>query len=93
MIIGILEFEILIYSSNSLKEKRLVLKSLKDRLKNKFNISVAELDFQEKWQRSKIGIAVIGNKQSFVENSLQQIFQFIDNTDSFEVTTYHFDYL
>ena len=38
----------------------IVLKSLKDRLKNKFNLSVAELDFQEKWQRSKIGIAVIG---------------------------------
>jgi uncharacterized protein YlxP (DUF503 family) len=93
MIVGILEFEIRIHSSNSLKEKRLVLKSLKDRLKNKFNLSVAELDFQEKWQRSKIGIAVIGNQHSFVENSLHQIFQFIDNADSFEITTYNFDYL
>ena len=93
MIVGVLEFEILIYSSSSLKEKRLVLKSLKDRLKNKFNISVAELDFQDKWQRSKIGIAMIGNERSFVENSLHQIFDFIDSADSFEITAYNFDYI
>ena len=49
MYVGILVIEMFIYSSNSLKEKRIVLRSLKDRLKNKFNVAVAEIGFQDKW--------------------------------------------
>lgn len=93
MIIGVLVIEILIYSSSSLKEKRFVIKSIKDRIKNKFNVSVAELRFQDKWQRSEIGIALIGNKQSFVEESLQKIFQSLDNSDKYEIISYNFDYI
>jgi uncharacterized protein YlxP (DUF503 family) len=93
MIIGVLTFEIFIPTSQSLKEKRFVLKSLKDRLKNKFNASVAELEFQDKWQRAAMGVAVIGNEQSYVEQSLQQIFKFIDNSEFYEVTSYQFEYL
>jgi uncharacterized protein len=93
MVIGVLTFEIFIPTSESLKEKRFVLKSLKDRLKNKFNISVAEIGFQDKWQRSAIGIALIGNEQSHVEESLQHIFTFIDNSEFYEVVSYQFDYL
>ncbi len=93
MIIGVLTFEIFIPTSESLKEKRFVLKSLKDRLKNKFNASVAEIAFQDKWQRAAIGVAVIGNEQSHVQQSLQQIFQFIDNSEFYEITSYQFDYL
>ncbi len=93
MIIGVLTFEIFIPASQSLKEKRFVLKSLKDRLKNKFNASVAEIEFQDKWQRAAIGVAVIGNAQAHVEQSLQQIFKFIDNSEYYEITSYQFEYL
>ena len=92
MIIGVLTIEILIYSSNSLKEKRYVVKSIKDRLK-KFNVSIAELDYQDKWQRSKIGIILIGNQLSFVKDSLQKIFNFLDNNELFEIIRYEFDYI
>jgi len=71
MIIGVLTIEILIYYSSSLKEKRFVLKSIKDRLKNKYNVSVAELEYQDKWQRSLIGISMISNQKSFVEKEMQ----------------------
>jgi uncharacterized protein YlxP (DUF503 family) len=93
MIIGVLTVEIFIPSSGSLKEKRFVLKSLKDRLKNKYNISVAELDFQDKWQRSVLGIAVIGNEESHLQKYLQQIFQFMDNSEFYEIISFNFEYL
>jgi uncharacterized protein YlxP (DUF503 family) len=91
--VGILIIEILIRSSESLKEKRFIIKSIKDRLRKKFNVSVAELDYQEKWQRSEIGIALIGNEMDFVENCLQQIFNYLDNNQSYEIIKYEFKYI
>ncbi len=93
MYVGILVIEILIYSSTSLKEKRLVLKSMKDRLKKKFNVAVAEIGFQDKWQRAQLGIATISNQHSHLEHSLQQIFQYLDRSDSYEIISYEFNYV
>jgi len=93
MYVGILVIEIMIYSSASLKEKRLVLKSVKDRLKNKFNVAVAEIGYQDKWQRAQLGIVTISNQQSHLEHSLQRIFQYLDNSDSYEITSYEFNYV
>ena len=93
MFVGVLVIEILIYSSTSLKEKRIVLKSVKDRLKNKFNVAVAEIEFQDKWQRAKLGIVTISNQHSHLENSLQQIFQYLDRSDSYEIISYEFNYI
>jgi uncharacterized protein YlxP (DUF503 family) len=93
MFVGVLVIEIMIYSSASLKEKRLVLKSMKDRLKNKFNVAVAEIGFQDKWQRAQLGIVTLSNQQSHLEHSLQQIFQYLDQSDSYEITSYEFTYV
>jgi uncharacterized protein YlxP (DUF503 family) len=92
MHIGSLVIEIMVYSSASLKEKRYVLKGLKDRLKHKFNIAVAEIDYQDKWQRSKIGIVTISNDYGHVQNSLQQVFSFLDQSDEYEIISYEFKY-
>ncbi len=92
MIVGILIIELMLFESSSLKEKRMVLKSVKDRLK-KFNVSIAELGFQDKWQRAELGIALIGNQQGFVEKSLRQIFNQLDQSDTFEIINYSFDYV
>jgi uncharacterized protein YlxP (DUF503 family) len=92
MYVGILVIEMFIYSSNSLKEKRIVLRSLKDRLKNKFNVAVAEIGFQDKWQRAQLGIVTISNEQSHLEKSLHQIFQYLDRSDSYEIISYEFNY-
>lgn len=93
MIVGVLVIEIMIYSSTSLKEKRYVLKSIKDRVKKKFNVSIAELFYQDKWQRSRVGIVTISNQLSHVEQSLQQVFQFLDREETFEIISYEFSYL
>ena len=92
MIIGVLTIELFIYSSSSLKEKRLVVKSLKDKLKHKFNIAIAEVGFLDKWQRAEIGIVTLGNEYSHVENSLQKIFRYLDEWNDFEIVNHSIDY-
>jgi len=73
MIIGYLGIEIHLPYSHSLKEKRKRLKSYQDRLKKKYNVSFAEIDHQNKWQRAKIGMVVINNKQTIIEKVFNQI--------------------
>ena len=74
MIIGLLSIEIFIPSSTSLKDKRMVLNHIRDKVRKKYNVSVAEVDFLDKWQRSLIGIALVTSQKSFAEETLTKIF-------------------
>jgi uncharacterized protein YlxP (DUF503 family) len=74
MPIGLLTLEIHIPDARSLKDKRQVLRSLKDRLRARFNVAVAELDHQETWQRSEVGIVSLSNDAAHLEQSLQTVF-------------------
>jgi len=56
-----------------LKDKRQVLRSLKDRLRNQFNVAVAELDFEDMWQRSVVGVVTLSNEEHHVEEALQKV--------------------
>ncbi|MCK4263719.1 MAG: DUF503 domain-containing protein [Candidatus Aminicenantes bacterium] len=73
MVIGFLTLEIYLPYSHSLKEKRKTLNSIKDRLKKKYNVAFAELDYQNKWQRSKIGVVSLNNLKRVVENIFHKI--------------------
>ncbi len=73
MLIGSAQFEFLIPGVSSLKEKRFVLKSIKTRLQNKFNASVAEVDHHDKWQRACLGIACVSNERRFLDETLNKI--------------------
>lgn len=70
MVIGILYMDLFIPESTSLKIKRSAIKSLKDRIRNKFNVSVAEIDHTDKWQRASIGVAVVSTDTKQVESIL-----------------------
>ena len=59
--------------AHSLKDKRQIVRSLKDRLRRKFNIAIAELGFQDVWQSSTIGIVTLSNAEQHVEESLQHV--------------------
>lgn len=59
--------------SRSLKEKRHVIRAIKDRLKNKFNISIAEVDDNDLWQRATLGVAVVANDGPFIESVLSNV--------------------
>ena len=65
MIIAIARIELSLPSVNSLKEKRSILKSLLAKLKNKFNISIAEIDDNDVLRKATIGAAIVSNKSSF----------------------------
>ena len=68
---GLLTLELRIAHSQSLKDKRQVLRSLKDRLRRRFNISVAEVGFQDTWQRSLVGVATVSGDRTQAEGTLE----------------------
>lgn len=72
MNIGLLTLEVVIPYAQSLKDKRQVIRSLRDRLK-KFNISIAECGHQDLWQRSTLGIVAISSDHTILERTLQAV--------------------
>lgn len=74
MPIGLLTLEIHIPDARSLKDKRQVLRSLKDRLRGQFNVAVAELDHQDLWQRALVGVVSLSGDARHLEQSLQAVF-------------------
>ena len=93
MVIGILQLELRIAESHSLKEKRMVLKSIKDRLRRKFNISVAEINNQDLWQSSCLGIATIGNDKRYLNGLLSQVERWIERERRAELVSSQMEFL
>ncbi len=70
-VIGVLTLELWVESSHSLKDKRQVVRSLKDRLRDKFNVSVAEIDGLDSWQNSVLAVVTVANDRTYAEQVLQ----------------------
>ena len=85
MVIGLLLLDIHFPHARSLKDKRHHLHRIKDRIRQKYNVAVAELDFQDKWQRTQIGLVTISNEKQLVENALNRIRAEIQETTEGEV--------
>jgi uncharacterized protein YlxP (DUF503 family) len=73
MFVGLLKLEIFIGQSGSLKSKRKVIKSLKDKLRSNFNVSVSEVGHQDKWQRAAIAVACVGADKKYINGVLARI--------------------
>jgi len=69
--LGVLTLEIFVEASHSLKDKRHVVKSLKDRLREHFNVAVAEIDHLDSWQHATLGVVTIANDRVRAEQVLQ----------------------
>jgi uncharacterized protein YlxP (DUF503 family) len=82
MVIGVCTIELHIPDQGSLKGKRQVLLSLKDRVRQKFNVSIAELDAQELWQRTVLGVACIGNEKRHINRQMDHA-SLHDSPDAF----------
>lgn len=78
MVIGICRIDLILHGNNSLKGKRQVVKSLKDKVSGKFNVSIAEVDELDKWGRAIIGISVVGNDRTYVNSVLDNVVNFIE---------------
>ncbi len=73
MPVGVLTLEIQIPYSHSLKEKRAVVRKLRDRIRARFNVAVAELDHQDVWQRATLGVVSISSSQQLLETVFHQV--------------------
>lgn len=73
MTVGVLRLELVVPDSQSLKDKRRAIKSVKDRLAHTFNVSVAEVDALDSWQRAVLGVAMVANDGRFVQSCLDKI--------------------
>jgi uncharacterized protein len=83
MVVGILTVSVSIPQANSLKDKRRVLKSIKDRVRNGFNVSVAEIGEQDIWRTGVLGIAVISEDATYANGVLSRVQDLIrDRSDA-----------
>ncbi|PLS16718.1 DUF503 domain-containing protein [Bacillus sp. M6-12] len=87
------ECECIIHEAQSLKEKRAVLQRVITRLKQRYNISVAELDFQDVWQRTKIGIVAITSSKLATEREIQNALEYLDSFPELERTITDIEWL
>jgi uncharacterized protein YlxP (DUF503 family) len=79
--------------SHSLKDKRMVLRRIKDRVANKFNCAIAEVGDQDDWQSAAIGFAVVSNELGFTQSMVQKILTFIDDLAVAKVVNDEQDYV
>ena len=93
MIIGVLVLEVHFPCARSLKDKRRSLSGFRDRLRGRHNAAVAELDFQDKWQRARIGIVTINSSRRVVENVLAQILSEAERFLDGEVVGHEIQYI
>jgi uncharacterized protein YlxP (DUF503 family) len=80
MVIGVCTLQLSVPVAQSLKEKRQVVKSLIARVRNEFNVSIAEVDDQDLWQSAVLGIACVSSSQRYAHGQLEAVIKFIDKT-------------
>jgi len=80
MVIGICTLELLLHGNQTLKGKRQILSSMKEKLKHRFNVSVAEVDHLEAWQRATLAVVMVSNDQGHVNAALDKVVDFIEES-------------
>lgn len=83
-----MRLELHIPASDSLKAKRSVVNRVKERIRSRFNASVAEVDHQELWQRAAIGVAIVGEERGVVDRVLHDILACVESEDRLSVLDY-----
>jgi uncharacterized protein len=73
VVVGVISWQLTIPGCTSLKEKRMVVRSLKDRMRHRFNVSVAETGLQDVWTRAELAAAVVSGELSFAEEVLDKV--------------------
>ena len=93
MTIGVLQMDFLLTGARSLKDKRRVIKGLKDQLRHRYNCSVAETDYMDLWQRARITVCVVSNESRHANTQLNEIARFAGNRHGAELVNYGIEML
>jgi uncharacterized protein len=86
LFISLLTIELMIPWAQSLKDKRGVVRGLKDRLRSRFNASVAEVDFQDKWQRATIAVCIVDSDRRQLESAMSRVRQLAGEAQDLQIT-------
>jgi len=79
MVIGAMIVEFYIHDNQSLKGKRKIVKSMIGKVKSRFNVSIAEIGANDRWQTIELGISAVGNDRRFIDSSLANVLSFLDS--------------
>jgi uncharacterized protein len=93
MTIGVLQLELSIGDAMSLKDKRRVIKSLKDRIAHGHNVSIAEVGALDEHRRSIIGLAMVSNDSRYVEGALSKLVDFVRTVPSVDLMDFQIELL
>jgi uncharacterized protein YlxP (DUF503 family) len=93
MTIGVLQMDFLIPGARSLKDKRRVIKSLKQLLHNRYNCSIAETEFQDLWARARLSACVVSDDSRHANDQLNEIARFASNKPGAELLDYRIEML
>ena len=93
MTVGVLRLTVYLHENHSLKGKRSVLRRVKARVREKFNVSIAEADDHDLWQRAVIGISQVGTDQAFVDGALREVVRCIDDMQLVELGEEQLEFL
>ena len=88
VVVGLLQVELTIPSADSLKAKRMVLRSLKDRIRKNFNVSIAEVGDNDQWQSAVVAVALVSNDKRFANRVLSKVVDFIESSRDLVVDDY-----
>jgi uncharacterized protein len=89
VVIGALSLRLAVFGSTSLKDKRRVVKSLKERLAGRFNVSVAEVGSLDHRQQAELGVALVANDAQFVQSCLDKIVDYVRLDPGAALVDYH----
>jgi len=78
MVVGALRIEFIMTDNRSLKGKRKVVRSMIDKVKSRFNVAIAEVGSNDKWQKIELGITAVGNDRRHIDSSLNRVLNFLD---------------
>ena len=88
MIVGVCKIVLRIPESQSLKSKRYIVRKIKDRVRHRFNVSVAEVDDQDLWQITSVGFATVSNDRRIVQSTLDQVVDMVEDMGVGELLDY-----
>ena len=79
MVVGTMIIELHLHDNRSLKGKRKIVRSMVDKVKHKFNVAIAEIGSNDKWQKIELGISAVGNNRRHIDSSLTNVLAFLDS--------------
>jgi uncharacterized protein YlxP (DUF503 family) len=79
MVVGTLKIDIYLHDNHSLKGKRKIVRSMVDKVKHRFNVAIAEVGSNDKWQKIELGISAVGNDRRHIDASLNNVLTFLDS--------------